>query len=108
MRGIDLILEEGLNVKVVLFPDGDDPDSYSKKHSYAETLDFITANAKDFVVFKTGLLLNEVQDDPVRKAQLIRDIVETISKFLIQSYEPCTHDSVVRCWISRNRYLLPS
>ena len=62
MRGIDLILEEGLNVKVVLFPDGDDPDSYSKKHSYAETLDFITANAKDFVVFKTGLLLNEVQD----------------------------------------------
>jgi len=80
MRGIDLILEEGLNVKVVLFPDGDDPDSYSKKHSYAETLDFITANAKDFVVFKTGLLLNEVQDDPVRKAQLIRDIVETISK----------------------------
>lgn len=80
MRGIDLILEEGLNVKVVLFPDGDDPDSYSKKHSYAETLDFITANAKDFVVFKTGLLLNEVQDDPVRKAGLIRAIVETISK----------------------------
>ncbi len=80
MRGIDLILEEGLNVRVVLFPDGDDPDSYSKKHSYAETLDFITANAKDFVVFKTGLLLGEVQNDPVRKAGLIRDIVETISK----------------------------
>ena len=80
MRGIDLILEEGLNVRVVLFPDGDDPDSYSKKHSYAETLDFITANAKDFVVFKTGLLLGEVENDPVRKAGLIRDIVETISK----------------------------
>lgn len=80
MRGIDLILEEGLNVRVVLFPDGDDPDSYSKKHSYAETLDFITANAKDFIVFKTGLLLGEVQDDPVRKAGLIREIVETIAK----------------------------
>lgn len=80
MRGIDLILEEGLNVRVVLFPDGDDPDSYSKKHSYSETLDFITANAKDFVVFKTGLLLGEVENDPVRKAGLIRDIVETISK----------------------------
>jgi DNA primase len=80
MRGIDLILEEGLNVRVVLFPDGDDPDSYSKKHSYAETLDFITANAKDFVVFKTGLLLGEVENDPVRKAGLIRDIVETISR----------------------------
>ncbi|TAH40396.1 MAG: DNA primase [Bacteroidetes bacterium] len=80
MRGIDLILEEGLNVRVVLFPDGDDPDSYSKKHSYAETLDFITANAKDFVVFKTGLLLGEVQNDPVRKAGLIRDIVDTIAK----------------------------
>ncbi len=80
MRGIDLILEEGLNVRVVLFPDGDDPDSYSRKHSTSDTLDFITANAKDFVVFKTGLLLSEVQNDPVRKAGLIRDIVETISK----------------------------
>jgi len=80
MRGIDLILEEGLNVRVVLFPDGEDPDSYSRKHSYSETLDFITAHAEDFVVFKTGLLLSEVKNDPVRKAALIRDIVETISR----------------------------
>lgn len=80
LRGIDLILEEGLNVKVVLFPDGDDPDSYSRKHSNSEVYDFITDNAKDFVVFKTSLLLNEVKNDPVRKALLIREVVETIAK----------------------------
>ncbi len=80
LRGIDLVLEEGLNVKVVLFPDGDDPDSYSRKHSSSEVLDFIANNAKDFVVFKTGLLLNEVKNDPVRKAGLIREVVETIAK----------------------------
>lgn len=80
LRGIDLILEEGLNVKVVLFPDGDDPDSYSRKHSHSELVDFIASNAKDFVVFKTGLLLEEVKNDPVRKAGLIRDVVETIAK----------------------------
>lgn len=80
IRGIDLILEEGLNVKVVLFPDGDDPDSYSRKHGGASTVNFIQENAKDFIVFKTDLLLSEVANDPVRKAGLIRDIVETISK----------------------------
>lgn len=80
LRGIDLILEEGLNVKVVLFPDGDDPDSYSRKHSHSELLDFVNTNAKDFVVFKTGLLLDEVKNDPVRKAGLVRDVVETIAK----------------------------
>ena len=80
IRGIDLILEEGLNVKVVLFPDGDDPDSYSRKHSHSELLDFVNGNAKDFVMFKTGLLLDEVKNDPVRKAGLVRDVVETIAK----------------------------
>jgi DNA primase len=78
LRGIDLILEEGLNVKVVLFPDGDDPDSYTRKHGSSSTVDFIEANAKDFVLFKTGLLLDDVKNDPVRKAGLIRDMVETI------------------------------
>ncbi|HRS38420.1 MAG TPA: DNA primase, partial [Bacteroidia bacterium] len=78
LRGIDLILEEGLNVKVVLFPDGDDPDSYTRKHGSSSTVDFIEANAKDFVLFKTGLLLDDVKNDPVRKAGLIRDVVETI------------------------------
>jgi len=80
LRGIDLILEEGMNVKVALFPDGDDPDSFSRKHSHSEVVDFIAANAKDFVVFKTSLLLSEVQNDPVRKAMLIRDVVETIAR----------------------------
>jgi DNA primase len=80
LRGIDLILEEGLNVKVALFPDGDDPDSYSRKHGGAETVKFIQENSKDFIVFKTGLLLADVANDPVRKAGLIREIVETIAK----------------------------
>lgn len=80
LRGIDLILEEGLNVKVVLFNDGEDPDSFRRKHGSSMLVDFIQQNAKDFVVFKTGLLLEEVANDPVRKAGLIRDVVESISK----------------------------
>ncbi|WP_343605670.1 DNA primase [Fluviicola sp.] len=78
-RGIDLILEEGMNVKVVLFPDGDDPDSYSKKVSTTELMDFIKANTKDFVSFKTSLLLAEGNNDPLQKAQIIRDVVHSIS-----------------------------
>lgn len=78
-RGIDLILEEGMNVKVVLFPDGDDPDSYSKKVSTTELLDFIKANTKDFVSFKTSLLLAEGNNDPLQRAQIIRDVVHSIS-----------------------------
>jgi DNA primase len=80
IRGIDLILEEGLNVKVVLFPDGHDPDSFARKHSTAETAAYIRDSAQDFIRFKTSLLLKEVANDPVRKAGLIRDIVETIAK----------------------------
>lgn len=80
LRGIDLILEEGLNVKVVLFPDGDDPDSFARKHSHSELTAYLKHNAQDFIRFKTSLLLSEVANDPVRKAGLIKDIVETISK----------------------------
>jgi DNA primase len=78
-RGIDLILEEGMNVKVVLFPDGDDPDSYSKKVSTTELMDFIKTNMQDFVSFKTSLLLAEGNNDPLQKAQIIRDVVQSIS-----------------------------
>lgn len=78
-RGIDLILEEGMNVKVVLFPDGDDPDSYSKKVSTTELMDFIKANTQDFVSFKTSMLLAEGNNDPLQKAQIIRDVVQSIS-----------------------------
>ncbi len=80
IRGIDLILEEGLNVKVLLFPDGEDPDSFSKKVGKNELKEFIKNNSKDFIVFKTNLLLKEVANDPIKKAGLIRDIVETIAK----------------------------
>ncbi len=78
-RGIDLILEEGLNVKIVLFPDGDDPDSYSKKVSTIEFMEFIKENTQDFVRFKTSMLLAENGNDPLKRAELIRNIVKSIS-----------------------------
>ncbi len=78
-RGIDLVLEEGMNVKVLLFPDGDDPDSYSKKVSSEELKNFLATKAVDFITFKTGLLVNETKNDPIKKAELIRNIVETIA-----------------------------
>jgi DNA primase len=80
LRGIDLILEEGLNVKVLLLPDGEDPDSYSKKVGKVAMVDFIKKNSKDFIVFKANLLLQDVANDPIKKAALIREIVETIAK----------------------------
>lgn len=80
LRGTDMILEEGMNVKLVSFPHGDDPDSYARKHNVSEMHEFIQQNAVDFVVFKTNLLLGDAGNDPVRKAQVVRDVVETISK----------------------------
>ncbi len=78
-RGIDLILEEGMNVRVLLFPEGDDPDSYSKKVSNDEFKEFIKSNSKDFISFKTSLLYKEVEHDPIKRAELIKDIVESIA-----------------------------
>lgn len=78
-RGIDLILEEGMNVRVLLFPDGDDPDSFSKKVTIEEFKTFIAANSKDFISFKTSLLYKEAENDPIKRAELIKDIVESIS-----------------------------
>lgn len=78
-RGIDLILEEGMNVRVLLFPDGDDPDSYSKKVTNEVFKEFIKQNSKDFISFKTSLLYKEVENDPIKRAELIKDIVESIS-----------------------------
>lgn len=77
-RGINLILEEGMNVRVIIFPPDEDPDSYVRNHRTAETKDFL-AQEKDFIRFKTSLLLDDTQGDPVKKAGLIREIVETIS-----------------------------
>ena len=78
-RGIDLILEEGMNVKIVLFPDGDDPDSYSKKVSAAEFDQFIKENTQDFLGFKASMLLKEGKTDPIQRAQMIREMVHSIS-----------------------------
>ena len=80
IRGIDLILEEGMNVKVVAFPDGEDPDSFAKSHSDAELKEYLENSAQDFINFKVSLLMKEAQNDPVKKAGLIRDIVTSISK----------------------------
>lgn len=78
-RGIDMVLEEGMNVKVVLFPEGEDPDSYAKNHSSTEVKEFVTDNAKDFIVFKTDLLTDDVGNDPIKRAEMIHDIVRSIS-----------------------------
>lgn len=80
IRGIDLILEEGMNVKVCAFPDGEDPDSFAKKMSYEDLVLYLEQNAKDFIQFKASLLMNEAKNDPIKKADLIRDMVVSISK----------------------------
>jgi DNA primase len=80
IRGIDLILEEGMNVKVCTFPDGEDPDSFAKKTPYEELVLYLENNSKDFIQFKASLLMNEAKNDPIKKADLIRDMVVSISK----------------------------
>lgn len=77
-RGIDLILQEGLNVKVVLFPDGEDPDSYSKKVSTSELESYIKEHTQDFISFKADILLKDDGDDPLKRAELIKDIVHSV------------------------------
>jgi len=78
-RGIDMILEEGMNVKVVMLPEGEDPDSYAQSHSSSEFLEYIKKQEKDFISFKTEILLAEAQHDPIKRAQLITDIVKSVS-----------------------------
>ena len=80
IRGIDLILEEGMNVRVCEFPDGEDPDSFAKKTPYDELVVYLEENAKDFIQFKASLLMKDAKNDPIKKAELIRDIVASISK----------------------------
>lgn len=79
LRGIDMFLREGMNVKVVLIPDGDDPDSYSRKHSLAEVEEFLAAAEMDFVDFKSSLLLKDAARDPLKRAEVINDIADTIA-----------------------------
>ena len=80
IRGIDLILEQGMNVKVVQFPDGEDPDSFAKSHSNSELKAYLEDSAQDFISFKVSLLLKDSNNDPIKKASVIRDIVTSISK----------------------------
>lgn len=78
-RGIDMVLEQGMNVRIVLFPDGEDPDSYARKHRRAELEDLITTRAQDFIRFKTSLLLKEAAGDPIKRAGLIKEIIGSIA-----------------------------
>lgn len=79
LRGIGLILKEGMNVRVVLIPDGDDPDSYSRKHTLEEMRKFLEDNEQDFITYKTDLLLGQAGNDPLKRAELINDIADTIA-----------------------------
>ncbi len=78
-RGIDMILEEGMNVKVVLLPEGEDPDSFAHSHSSSEFLEFIRSGEKDFISFKTEILLANARHDPIKRAQMITDIVRSVA-----------------------------
>jgi len=80
LRGLDMILEEGLNVKIVLFPDGDDPDSYVQKFGSAAFKSHIEGSKKDFILFKTSILLRDAGNDPIKRAGIIREVVESIAK----------------------------
>ena len=80
LRGLDMILEEGLNVKVVLFPDGDDPDSFVQKFGSAAFKTHVEESKKDFILFKTSILLKDAGKDPIKRAGIIREVVESIAK----------------------------
>ncbi len=79
LRGIDMLLEEGLQVKVVLFPDGEDPDSYAKNNSPAQLVDYLNSSERDFIEFKIELLSEEAEKDPIKRRQLINEVVTSIS-----------------------------
>ena len=79
IRGIDMLLEEGMNIKVCLLPDGDDPDSFARKHNSTEFRQFIQEHETDFIRFKTNLLLEDVGKDPIKRAELIGNLVQSIS-----------------------------
>jgi DNA primase len=79
IRGTDMVLEEGMNVRIVMLPDGEDPDSWSRKTSDEEFKRYLKENETDFIKFKTRLLLDEAQSDPVRRANLVREVVRSIA-----------------------------
>ncbi|ATA93867.1 DNA primase [Capnocytophaga canimorsus] len=80
LRGVDLILEQGMNVKICTFPEGEDPDSFARKHTFEDLVLYLEENATDFIRFKASLLVQEAKNDPIKKSETIRDMVESISK----------------------------
>ena len=80
LRGIDLILEQGMNVRVCTFPQGEDPDSFAKNNSMEDVVSYLEDNAKDFIQFKASLLVEEASNDPIKRAETVRDIVNSIAK----------------------------
>ncbi len=80
LRGIDLILEQGMNVKVCSFPEGEDPDSFAKSNELEDVIEYLRKNSKDFIQFKASLLVEEAANDPIKRADTVRDIVHSISK----------------------------
>jgi DNA primase len=79
LRGTDMLLEEGLNVKVLLFPDGNDPDSYVQKFGATAFKDYVKSNQQDFIFYKTNILLRDANNDPIKRASVIQDVVESIA-----------------------------
>jgi DNA primase len=79
-RGLDMMLEQGVNVRVVPFPEGEDPDSFAQAHSTEELEKYIKSNRRDFISFKTGVLIDEAAGDPLKRAQMVREIVASIAK----------------------------
>lgn len=79
LRGIDMLLEQGLNIKVVLLPDGEDPDSFSHKHNASDFIAFVQSHQQDFIRFKTDLLLRDVGTDPVKRSEVVRSIMQSVS-----------------------------
>ena len=80
LRGIDLILEQGMNAKVCTFPEGEDPDSFARHHTHEDLTHYLEENAKDFIQFKTSLLAEEAAHDPIKRAEMVREVVYSISK----------------------------
>ncbi|MFS4456511.1 DNA primase [Maribacter sp. 2304DJ31-5] len=80
LRGIDMILEQGMNVKICTFPEGEDPDSFAKNNDFEDVVLYLQENAKDFIQFKASLLVREASDDPIKRAETVRDIVNSIAR----------------------------
>jgi DNA primase len=80
LRGIDLVLHEGMNVRVVLLPEGDDPDSFARAHSAAEVQEYIAKNAENFITFKANLLLSETDNDPIKRSEVTRNMITSIAQ----------------------------